>query len=89
MELSHFGAKLFILLPSSPYCKKILPLKLKILLPPQDAGTIIDSDAAQNGNIIRGITSINNIALLGLEGSGMIGIPGFSKDYLKRSPADR
>ena len=28
---------------------------------------------------LRGISSINNIALLSLEGSGMIGIPGFSK----------
>ena len=29
--------------------------------------------------IITGISSINTIALLSLEGSGMIGIPGFSK----------
>ena len=33
----------------------------------------------KKGNIISGISSINKIALLSLEGSGMVGIPGFSK----------
>ena len=33
----------------------------------------------KNGNSVRGISSINKIALLSLEGSGMVGIPGFSK----------
>src|SRR5690606_10529979 len=31
------------------------------------------------GNSIRGISSISKLALLSLEGSGMVGIPGFSK----------
>ena len=43
------------------------------------AGTLIKADAESDGNIVRGISSINNIALLSLEGSGMVGIPGFSK----------
>src|SRR4030095_2589628 len=46
---------------------------------PDDEGTLIESSATKNGNIVRGISSINNIALISLEGSGMIGIPGFSK----------
>ena len=33
----------------------------------------------KNGNSIRGISSINNLSLISLEGSGMVGIPGFSK----------
>lgn len=79
MELSHFGAKVIYPPTIQPVLKKNIAVKVKNTFAPQDAGTIIDSNAAQNGNIIRGITSINNIALLGLEGSGMIGIPGFSK----------
>jgi aspartokinase/homoserine dehydrogenase 1 len=35
--------------------------------------------SAHTDNIIRGISSINKISLLSLEGSGMVGIPGFSK----------
>ena len=33
----------------------------------------------KNGSSIRGISSINNLAFISLEGSGMVGIPGFSK----------
>jgi aspartokinase/homoserine dehydrogenase 1 len=79
MELSHFGAKVIYPPTIQPVLKKNIPVKVKNTFAPEDAGTIIDNAAAQNGNIIRGITSINNIALLGLEGSGMVGIPGFSK----------
>lgn len=79
MELSHFGAKVIYPPTIQPVLKKNIPVKVKNTFSPQDEGTLIDNAAMQNGNIIRGITSINNIALLGLEGSGMVGIPGFSK----------
>lgn len=79
MELSHFGAKVIYPPTIQPVLKKNIPVKVKNTFSPMDEGTLIDSEAIQNGNIIRGITSINNIALLGLEGSGMVGIPGFSK----------
>src|SRR6185295_10551820 len=36
-------------------------------------------ETLRNGGSIRGISSIGKITLLSLEGSGMIGIPGFSK----------
>ena len=51
----------------------------KIPLPRPIAGTVIEVAAAKNGSSIRGISSIDKIALLSLEGSGMVGIPGFSK----------
>lgn len=79
MELSHFGAKVIYPPTIQPVLKKNIPVKVKNTFAPLNEGTLIDSAAQQNGNIIRGITSINNIALLGLEGSGMVGIPGFSK----------
>jgi aspartokinase/homoserine dehydrogenase 1 len=79
MELSHFGAKVIYPPTIQPVLKKNIPVWVKNTFAPDDAGTVIDNSTAQNGNIIRGITSINNIALLGLEGSGMVGIPGFSK----------
>ncbi|MEJ7673697.1 MAG: ACT domain-containing protein [Chitinophagaceae bacterium] len=40
---------------------------------------MIENASSKNGGSIRGISSINKLALLSLEGSGMIGIPGFSK----------
>lgn len=79
MELSHFGAKVIYPPTIQPVLKKNIPVRVRNTFAPDDEGTLIDSAAIQNGNIIRGITSIDNIALLGLEGSGMVGIPGFSK----------
>lgn len=79
MELSHFGAKVIYPPTIQPVMTKNIPVWIKNTFAPQDAGTLIESVAQKNGNIVRGISSINNIALLSLEGSGMIGIPGFSK----------
>jgi aspartokinase/homoserine dehydrogenase 1 len=79
MELSHFGAKVIYPPTIQPVMGKNIPVWIKNTFSPQDEGTVIESVATKNGNIVRGISSINNIVLISLEGSGMIGIPGFSK----------
>jgi len=79
MELSHFGAKVIYPPTIQPVMSKGIPVWVKNTFAPQDAGTVIQQDATQNGTSIRGISSINKVALLMLEGSGMVGIPGFSK----------
>ena len=79
MELSHFGAKVIYPPTIQPVMSKNIPVWIKNTFAPDDEGTLIESVANKNGNIVRGISSINNIALISLEGSGMIGIPGFSK----------
>lgn len=79
MELSHFGAKVIYPPTIQPALIKEIPIWVKNTFAPEDAGTVIETNAAKSIHLIRGITSINNIALLSLEGSGMIGVPGFSK----------
>ncbi|MGK2864043.1 MAG: bifunctional aspartate kinase/homoserine dehydrogenase I [Chitinophagaceae bacterium] len=79
MELSHFGAKVIYPPTIQPVMTKNIPVWIKNTFIPDDKGTLIEFSPNKNGNILRGISSINNIALLSLEGSGMIGIPGFSK----------
>lgn len=79
MELSHFGAKVIYPPTIQPVMTRNIPVWIKNTFVPTDEGTLIESVATKNGNIVRGISSINNIALISLEGSGMIGIPGFSK----------
>jgi aspartokinase/homoserine dehydrogenase 1 len=56
-----------------------IPVWIKNTFQPEHPGTIIMNESPDNGNFIRGISSIKNICLLSLEGSGMVGIPGFSK----------
>ncbi len=79
MELSHFGAKVLYPPTIQPVLGKGIPLVIKNTFAPDDPGTFIGKDVASNGNPVRGISSISNIALLSLEGSGMVGVPGFSK----------
>lgn len=79
MELSHFGAKVIYPPTIHPVMKKRIPTWIKNTFAPGDYGTLIESDAKKNGSSIRGISSMNKISLISLEGSGMVGIPGFSK----------
>jgi bifunctional aspartokinase / homoserine dehydrogenase 1 len=86
MELSHFGAKVIYPPTIQPVMGKNIPVVIKNTFSPADKGTIIQNhegtspeEAGKKGDIVRGISSINNMALISLEGSGMIGIPGFSK----------
>jgi aspartokinase/homoserine dehydrogenase 1 len=79
MELSHFGAKVIYPPTIQPVMRKGIPVWIKNTFAPSAPGTVIEFETVQNGSSIRGISSIPRIALLSLEGSGMVGIPGFSK----------
>jgi aspartokinase/homoserine dehydrogenase 1 len=77
MELSHFGAKVIYPPTIQPVLSKNIPVWVKNTFAANDHGTVIENKS-DSTNIITGISSINSLALLSLEGSGMIGIPGFS-----------
>jgi len=79
MELSHFGAKVIYPPTIQPVMKKGIPVWIKNTFAPNDYGTLIESSVSENKNTVRGISSIGKMALLSLEGSGMVGIPGFSR----------
>ncbi|APY12299.1 bifunctional aspartate kinase/homoserine dehydrogenase I [Seonamhaeicola sp. S2-3] len=79
MELSHFGAKVLYPPTVQPVLDLEIPIFIKNTLDPKAAGTKISNDAINSNKPVKGISNIGNIALLTLEGSGMIGIPGFSK----------
>ena len=81
MELSHFGAKVIYPPTIQPVLQKNIPIRIKNTFAPDDDGTLIETETAGKKEIIRGITSIDKITVLNLEGSGMIGIPGFSKRF--------
>lgn len=79
MELSHFGAKIIYPPTIQPVMNKNIPVWVKNTFAPEEHGTLIENTSTISDSFIRGISSINSISLLSLEGSGMIGIPGFSK----------
>ena len=79
MELSHFGAKVIYPPTIQPILEKNLPIWIKNTFAPEEEGTLITHKVQNRSRPVTGISHIDNIALLSLEGSGMIGIPGFSK----------
>lgn len=79
MELSHFGAKVLYPPTVQPVLDLNIPIHIKNTLEPEANGTVISNAASNAIKPVKGISNIGNIALLTLAGSGMIGIPGFSK----------
>ena len=80
VELSHFGAKVLYPPTVMPVLKKKIPIVIKNTLDPDAIGTTITQNVTPNGNSpVKGISNIDNVALLTLQGNGMVGVPGFSK----------
>ncbi len=79
MELSHFGAKVLYPPTIQPVLKKNIPILIKNTFEPDADGTYVSNNKNEKENPIKGISHIDGIALLTLEGSGMIGVSGSSK----------
>ncbi|MDD3910993.1 MAG: bifunctional aspartate kinase/homoserine dehydrogenase I [Bacteroidales bacterium] len=78
LELSHFGAKVVYPPTIQPVVKQGIPIYVKNTFDPEDGGTIIEKNPPEGIGKIRGISSSDKIALLSMEGSGMVGVPGYS-----------
>lgn len=79
MELSHFGAKVIYPPTILPVYQKGIPILIKNTFEPENQGTKIVKEV-HNGfdRPIKGISSISGIALLTLQGIGMVGVTGIS-----------
>ena len=78
LELSHFGAK--VLYPPSiqPALNKGIEIWIKNTFDPNGPSTKVTREWDEQKQLIRGISSIKDIALINLTGSSMVGIPSFS-----------
>jgi aspartokinase/homoserine dehydrogenase 1 len=78
MELSHFGAK--VLFPASlyPAMASKIPIIVKNTLNPEHPGTLISESSSHDNGFFKGITSLTNICMITVEGSGMVGVAGIS-----------
>ena len=83
MELSHFGAKVLYPPTIQPVLSKGISIVIKNTFSPEEAGTLITKSKNEKGKTVRGISHIGNMALLSLEGPGMVGIPGISKRFFE------
>ncbi|MBA4057479.1 MAG: bifunctional aspartate kinase/homoserine dehydrogenase I, partial [Marivirga sp.] len=77
MELSHFGAKVIFPATMQPAMANRIPIWIKNTFNPAFKGTVIHSESG-NGKMIKGISSMNGVSLLSLQGSGLLGVVGAS-----------
>ncbi len=78
LELSHFGAKVVYAPTIEPVINIGVPIHVKNTFDKDGDFTVIESNPPDSGGKLRGISGSKNIALVSLEGSGMIGVPGYS-----------
>jgi len=79
MEMSHFGAKVIYPPTIQPALRKGIPIYIKNTFNPEFAGTRIHKEHDTTfKSTIKGISSLGNLSLIRLQGSGMMGVPGVS-----------
>ncbi|PWK22649.1 aspartate kinase [Arcicella aurantiaca] len=78
MELTHFGAKVIYPPSLQPAFAKNIPIRVLNTFNTDFVGTVVNRVAEPSEYIITGISSIDNLALVNLQGSGMIGVAGVS-----------
>ena len=75
MELAYFGAKVIHPQTMAPAVGRDIPIRIRNTFAPEKPGTLI-SARPRSEQPVKGITSIDHVALVNLEGAGMIGVPG-------------
>lgn len=78
MEMSHFGAKVIYPPTLMPALQRRIPLYIKNTFVPDFAGTKVSEESSPEGTAVRGISSINSVALCTVSGTGMFGVPGIA-----------
>jgi len=75
MELAYFGAKVIHPQTMAPAIGREIPIWIRNTFAPNNSATLICARPTSE-LAVKGITTIENIALVNLEGAGMIGVPG-------------
>jgi len=78
MEISHFGARVIFPPSVKPALEKGIPILIRNTFNPEGEGTKIIAKASTGKYPIRGISSISKAALVRVQGTGMVGVAGFS-----------
>lgn len=79
MEMSHFGAKVIYPPTIQPVLEKKIPVRIRNTFNTEFPGTLIQDKITQNHDfMLRGLSSVENISILRVQGSGMIGVVGIA-----------
>jgi aspartokinase/homoserine dehydrogenase 1 len=89
MEMCYFGAKVIHPPTIVPALEKNIPLRIKNTFAPEHEGTLIAKKVVKSSHTVKGITSIENINMLTLQGSGMVGVAGISARLFSALAAEK
>jgi len=78
MELSYFGAKVLHPRTIAPIAQFQIPCLIKNTANPQAPGTLIGAEGGQDELPVKGITNLNNMAMVNVSGPGMKGMVGMA-----------
>lgn len=76
IELAHFGARVIHPATMEPAAARGLPVWIRNTMRPQLAGSLIADTGERHSAAITGLASLDRVALLTVEGSAMVGVPG-------------
>lgn len=76
MELCNFGAKVIYPPTIYPVYHKNIPIKVKNTFHPEVPGTLISNESVKSDKVIKGISSINDTALVTISSLCMVGVIG-------------
>ena len=84
MELAYFGAKVVHPSTMQPAVERGIPIWIKNTFRPEVRGTVIQrrdpsSTSSLSKSPVKGFSTIDDVALLNLEGTGMVGVPGIAE----------
>jgi aspartokinase/homoserine dehydrogenase 1 len=77
-ELAYFGAKVVHPATMEPAIQKNIPVIIKNTFNPLFEGTRIHKNS-QSKHLVSGFSAIENMALINIEGKGMVGVPGIAE----------
>ena len=77
MEMSHFGAKVIYPPTIQPVLDHNIPIRIRNTFQPEFPGTLISRHSGDD-RAVKGVTSIGKIALMSVQGSGMVGVTGIA-----------
>jgi aspartokinase/homoserine dehydrogenase 1 len=75
MELAHFGARVVHPATMGPAVDRGIPIYIRNTFRPDAPGTRIDAEGAAV-RMVKGLSTVEGVALLNLEGTGMRAVPG-------------
>jgi len=82
-ELAYFGAKVLHPQTLAPAMQRGLPIRIRNTLRPDAPGTLIAQESRPAASPVKGLSLVENLAVLELSGAGLIGVPGTAERLFK------